>query len=551
MQFSFQQFLQKAKNHSLITSGLCLFSLCLLLSFWWVSDNVHYLTDTYEIKSPHQLRPHFIVGIFSVLSLAFFFRFLVILIHEKKRVAFKRYLIKEKLPIIALLSVFSIYGFLLFCLAPGLLNEDILYTYHMVRSGWWSGWYSPIHPFLYTFFLQIYPSMFFVTICNIFLLALSCAVATRFLLNNLAPKILLFIGLLLFLLSPPIVFMAMMPLRDSFFCSIFIISLILSASYFVSPSSLSSSRYKVIQLGVLIILWAILSVYRLDSILAALIFFLILGIKNFKKIKMIIISLATYMALFFTIGLLLPLILGSAWELRAEREYKLSLIIQPLSYLIKNGHFNSATAQNDKEHIEKIFTYKNLVKFYNPNNISIFWTDEWNKNSSIAERDLVFNTALKLFAENPEIFLASRLEMAREISGLQKNGEGIVYYNASKPKERKIQVTETPKFFMLLGEKILKKLETTKQYNGLTFSGRIIYWNLIIPNLLFLFSIFLLRITPKSAFFSSLLLSKEIIVLLSAPATFSFYYNSVFIGGIFIFLLLITEIKNYKKYYKH
>jgi hypothetical protein len=419
----------------------------------------------------------------------------------------------------------------------------------MVRSGWWSGWYSPIHPFLYTFFLQIYPSMFFVTICNIFLLALSCAVATRFLLNNLAPKILVFIGLLLFLLSPPIAFMAMMPLRDSFFCSIFIIALILSTSYFFSPSFFSSSRYKVTQLAVIIILWAILSVYRLDSILAALIFFLMLGIKNFKKIKMIIISLAIYTALFFTVSLLLPLILGSAWESRAEREYKLTLIIQPLSYLIKDGHFNSAIDENDREYIEKVFTYKNLVKFYNPNNISIFWADEWNKKSSISERDLAFNTALKLFAENPKIFLASRLEMAREISGLQKNEEGIHYYKASELKEKKIQITETPKFLMLFGEKILKKLETTKQYNGLTFSGRIIYWNIIIPNLLFLISIFLLRITPKSAFFSSLLLSKEIVVLLSAPATFSFYYNSVFLGGIFVFLLLITELKNYKKHF--
>jgi hypothetical protein len=509
----------------------------LFLSSYIVYNNIIYLTHDWPNKPYFQMRPHYTVAPFSILlmSISLYFALFFLRNYQSKLIP----CLQKHSPFFKLFVPSAVWSLLIVTLmAPGWFNEDVIYTWHMACSGDWSNWYSPVHPFLYTLLLQIIPSMFFITCCNAvlasFALALVFNIAARLGVNRL----ILGIIFLLLLLSPPFLAMILMPIRDSVFASLFVIAVTFSTQL-INPSYRAKTN-----IG-LFFLWGLLSVYRMDALPVALIAIAILvgfSIKygNYKNSTKAII--AFIVAFTFFNGL--THIVGYDNRDRAQKEYKLTLIAHPLTYLVREG-FYTDTPEETQQKIEKVFTYEDLKKYWHPYNIAVFYSDGFNQKSSMEERNEAVAAANKLFVDNLGLYLASKASLFMKASGLQPN-EQLVYYKKEALPEKRIDVPKFAGYFTKIDAWITQKINQSQDFHGFSLSGRMLYWNLILPNICLVLALLCWPVARYSALFALLMLAREAIVFLFAPASFVHYYFPVFLGGAIVFCLLIAEVYHFK-----
>lgn len=515
--------------------GFLLLLVCGGLAGVVVFSNVGTLTAGYPIKSPQPLVPHLLAAPITVVILTAVFRCLVLGAAGRWRFWLASTKVHERAFGAALfVLLFLVYAVVIASQAPGWFTEDVVYTFHMVRAGWWTGWYSPLHPLLYSVLLQMVPSSWFVTLCNAGLAAFVLASYGREMVLLGASRLAAATFVVAIAFLPPTLVMVLAPVRDSFFASGFLLFCLMVFRAFRGADSGGWALARVLLVG------GLLSAYRSDVLPAVVLSYAALafapGVR--ARARLFAVASAASLVTILLVTAAIPAILQLAWDDRAEREYKLTLIAHPLTYFVREGQYYSRSDANWSA-IEAVFPHENLKKYWNPYNIAVFYQRGWNEAATAAERDAAFQAAVRLFTDNPGLYLSSKFKLFMRSSGLQDN-ETFPYIPTPALAGGPVDVPGIPDSLQPLGQQIRSMLHASQEFHGLSVRGRMLWWNVIVPNILLLVVVLRWSRSSGLALMASVLLLRELVVAVLAPATFVHYYFPIFVGGYLVAALAIS-----------
>jgi hypothetical protein len=426
--------------------------------------------------------------------------------------------------------------------APGCFTEDTYYSFHMMKTGWWSGWYSPFHLILMTSATQIFP---WDNIGPGFLLVLCLAIMYTFFVSILkksdAPAF-IYALLALSLFLPASLTLNLIIVRDAFFSALFIIYLLY---FYCLVKGIIEKKQK--SLLIFSILQSVLFIYRADAALVVpfttIILIFIMSKKEHMDKKSIYPVLFIPLVVIFSISSLVPKILddhlyrGNSWDNRARNEYKLTLIENPLGYIFSQPNYTASV--REIETIEKVFKVNDLVKKHCAQSICVFWSGKWNKESTISERNAAFLSAISVFAKNPILYLNSKIATLNLV--------GAPSEQTVCRREQQIERGFLPLFSDGLPALIGSSLVRTFKHSELpdsVFKGEKGYWNVYIYMTMLLIIILSVRITPAISITALLLFMRTLVVVLTAPANYTLYYLTLFVGLPLLLFLWLLELRN-------
>ncbi|WP_166486984.1 hypothetical protein [Cupriavidus necator] len=426
--------------------------------------------------------------------------------------------------------------FLVLALAfmPGCLNSDVVYTNWMVVRGVWAGWYSALHPALLTAFQQLYPS----PNAPILALALICALlytAMALSLLRMLAKPWVVVLLLLVSLTPAGLLMSTTVVRDSFFTAFLLLFALLIAEL-VRNAQFASPKTAVL----IALLGGICVAYRSDALPSVVLGLALLTVKlratqtTRTPRQTMALSIAPAIGAVVLIALI-PFLLRGAWEDRAENEYKLTLMANPLGYILRQP--DSHYTIDEKATIEKVFLFDDLIAEWSPQNISAFYGEHWNKSSSSAERGAAFRASMVIFARNPGAFLEGRWQTLKSVGQLP-------YATCMRPalSERGYPATINSGPLVNLGDTLRGALVDSQQPQG-KWGVAPVWWNVTTWSALLVLVLISAKWAPAAATFAGLLLVRFVVVFLAAPAGFATYYLTQLIGAGFAVLLCLAELR--------
>lgn len=524
---------------SLIAGKSFQFISFLLLAYLWTSVTSIYLAGQWgwnvEKSSPMTMRLAQIVSVPLLACILFLLARSSTLIRNNK----------------IIFSLSLLYFFvnlaLFFSVAPGCFTEDTFYTFHMVKNGWWEGWYSSLHPLLMTGLIQILPWNFNAPGIFLALLWSTVYVFAHFILSKLNAPRLIYAGLFLLIFLPAQLASSLIIVRDSYFSAIFI-AFNLYIFYLLSIKKNMSTANLLALAGI----GALLSLYRSEvvpsvAIGAGAVVFAYLSRNPGASIgKTVIPSIALPFLVVYFISALPPTVLdhdlvkGNTWGKRTELEYKLTLIENPLGYIVRN---NGSITYGQKLNIEKVFAIEDLARYWCPGNLCLFYGGHWNKESSKNERDAAFSSALAVFVHNPRLFILSRLETLATVG--DKSTQTIC--SGRIMQERGFSRLVGNNFMTTAGDAALRLIRDTETNEG-AYGGRWVWWNVYAATLLLAIVLAFFKFAPASGVVSLVVIMRSLITFLAAPAGFTIYYTTLFIGAPLVFLLFLCEAKkNWKK----
>lgn len=508
---------------------------CLLLAVAWTSYTSTILPDRWGWDTSVKPTPMWLAQLISV-PLTSLFLYGLYRLRSLHR------------PTIATFAIYALVFLVLFIsIAPGCLTEDSYYTFYMVRNGWWNAWYSLLHPALTTAFVQILPIDFYAP--GIFLALAWAATYTLMhrVLASMSAPLSCHVVVPLVLLLPAQAAAALIIIRDGFFTAGFISFLLILI--WALRARVHSTRYLV----PIATLGALLMLYRADAALAVIIgLYALLAIGRWRlghpylprwKAAMPVIAPVLIVAL---LAIAVPRLLdhrwirGNTWDARAKLEYKLTLIESPLGYIVKHG--GSRISANEKAAIERVFRFDDLRDHYCPGNLCLFYGHKWNTESTPAERDRAFRAALAVFAKHPVLFLESRIATLNTVG--DENSQTLC--------SRAIMVEKGYPRLVLsqalseYGQKVLDYVRRTERADGILGGSRV-WWNVYTNGAVVLLIALCIAWTPATSLAAFLLLVRTVVVAAMAPAGFTVYYLTLFIGAPFLLILWAAELRHRRR----
>lgn len=430
--------------------------------------------------------------------------------------------------------------------APGCMTEDSYYTFHMVKNGWWGGWYSPLHPVLITGLIQILPIGFF---APGFFLALFCPlplIGLHKIISDFGAKKWLHVVPALFLLMPAQILTTLIIVRDSYFTVFY---LCFSLLIFTALVSKKGSGFR--RLFFLSLIGAALSVYRLDAFPGVALGLILLMAKEIRKERAKGAYVATMSAIaipfvaLFLLSNSIPMffgtswVVGNTWDPRTKNEYKLTLIENPLGYIVKSPTHQIAAAQ--RASIEKVFKFSDLAAYHCPENICVFYGGFWNRGASQDERNDAFKSAIAIFAANPGLFIESRIDTLNAVG--ERNAQTICSRETMIAKGYPpLKLNDALYDFGQLMVNFVKKTEAADGVLG----GARVWWNVYFWMAVCVAITASMMRTPASSIIALMLLGRTLAVAVAAPAGFTLYYLTLFIGGPIVLTLWFLEFSKYR-----
>lgn len=443
-------------------------------------------------------------------------------------------------------SVFFVYLILLFCvflpMYPGCFTNDTLYTLHMVKNGWWGGWYSILHPWAITSMYQVIPIGDLAPI--LFLTGFWALLAMRMhlLLEQFRSPKWLHLGVPLTLALPSSLASIGVIVRDSFFTVGFLLVFTEFARVLLVKKSNRS------EFLFFVALTSFLSFYRTEFVILGALMLIFhrkynkqvgLSARDEKRAWLGSLRAMSPIFLVFVVSMLPGLtfdknwIVGNSYEPRFEKEYGLTLIENPLSFIVKNKP--QVITDADRDAITRVYTINELRTNYCPENICTFYSGAWDKNSTIEERAELFRVATKLFANNPDLYLQAKFATLATVG--QKN---IITACSAELRVKAGYPNFIPASLSIPPINIPGFIQATEVTSPSSFS-QLNIWNPV-PYIFILVAGaigFVLSGQRALALLAGILVLRHIFVFISAPAGFTSYYWPLY-SGFFTFFLFVA-----------
>ena len=519
---------------------------------YYLQENCDTLRPLYFIKTIL-----FMFGFWLSVSIKNFFK----KIQTIRREYGKIYLDERQSSFIMVMSWFLIwYGFWLIVYYPGSYTPDTLDALRQISYMDINDWFSFLHPLTYLFIYQIYPDVMVIGIAQVLLCSFVFADIISYFYAQFrfkkTLKIIIFTCFVLFISSiTSIIYYNFFYMRDIPYSIIH-----LYFAFYVFKSCIDHKKSSITRHQIIIILGIglFLSLYRGEGwiillvTLVALFVYGKLGLKSFSKI--VLFSLVSL----FTLNTLLPTLLKVKFT--SKDEYNLTLVAYPLGFILREGkNYISSNYEEDNKILSKVVDTAGIQKHTNSYEITAFQHEGglWKRKASKSEWRQFYNRTLKIFRDNPHLFLAART--ANFVSQLfvfdqrveKTNDSGRFDLTASECLNNKLENKWCNLYCGDIMMGILKMLPQCISNKGVCGYPPLMqlekfnfqwHWNSVFSLVAAVFVLFLYKYVPVSAIAASIILARIPLVFLTAPYAFFRYVYSLYLFGLFILLFVALEI---------
>jgi len=462
------------------------------------------------------------------------------------------------------------YGFWLVIYHPGSYTPDTLDAIRQISYMKINDWFSFLHPLTYLFLYQFYPDIISIGIAQILLCSIVFAdiisfLYTHFRIRNKL-KIVLYICFVIFITTiSSIIYYNFFYMRDIPFSIIH-----LYFAFYVFKICVESEKSPLTQHQATSILsiGLLLSLYRGEGWVITVVAFIALffygkmNLKSFSKLFLF------FCVSLFVLNNSLPKLLK--FHFTSKEEYNLTLVAYPLGFILREGkNYISSNYEEDKEILSKVVDIEGIQKHTNSYEITVFQHEGnyWKRDASKEDWQQFYRRALKIFIENPHLFLAARMaNFTSQLFIFDKRAEktndtgrfDLTVNECTNHKKENKWCNLYCDSIMLSILKMLPQCDSSKETCG--YAPLMIlekfnfqwHWNSVFALLASIFVLCLYKYFPVSAIASSIILSRIPLVFLTAPYAFFRYVYSLFLFGLFVLLFVIFEIfkKKSDKFYK-
>ncbi|MFZ9858253.1 MAG: hypothetical protein ACO3F2_07985 [Roseiflexaceae bacterium] len=468
------------------------------------------------------------------------------------------------------LAIFFVYlslaTIIFFQLTPGCFPPDGLANFNAVKSGSWSAWNSVLqHPIL-TAFMQLIPWDYHAPL--IFLLLLWTIVLTfaHAILIKQQSHWVFHLGIFAITLTPAFVVSITNIVRDTYFTAL-VIGFLLFA-YHTFKFHTYTSRRTIVAVS---LLGAFIALYRSDSAPLVGGVFLLLWITVLRpswlsmvtpttqphvrtvSIRQSAIIFVLPILLLFGYAQLIPASLlpnqyvfkGNSWTNNSQEAYQLTLIENPLSYILLQP--DAVIRPEYLPAIERIYQIDDLKRQYCPFDICLFWSGTWNKKSTVDERNALVRTSINIFADNPLLFIRSRLATLNTVGGpnhfVQCNL--VIRGKAGMPTlYQDVQI-------LPLGQQLVEYYKSTlvkAQLPTIYFVGKSVWYNVLVFILISIPMLIWYRVEPILSLLMLFLLLRTLMVIILAPAGLLTYYLALYIGVLVLYVFWLAALVAHRKH---
>lgn len=448
------------------------------------------------------------------------------------------------------------YGFWLAVYYPGSYTPDTIDAVRQISYQEINNWFSFLHPLTYLFLYQFYPNLVVIGIAQVFLCSLIFADIISYFYSkfyfNKKLKIILFSFFIIFFSSiTSIIYNSFFYMRDIPFSVID-----LYFAFYIYKICIDNGKSPLTQYQTIAILGigVLLALYRGEGwviLLVALIGLLAYGKLNLKLFSQLLVF--SFVSL-FTLNILLPSLLK--FHFSNEDEYKLTLVAYPLGFILREGeNYTSSNHEEDKQILSKIIDVEGIQKYTDCYSILFFQHEGqfWNRKASKKDWQQFFNRTLKIFKENPNLFLAARTasfisQLSTYDQWVEKDIDGARYDLTANAC---IKTGDQDKWCTGVIFNILKIFPRCSSNDGVCgyFPLMILekfnfnwHWNSVFSLLAATLVLLLYKYLPVSAIASSIILSRIPILFLTAPCAFFRYIYSLYLFGLFISFFVVLEL---------
>ncbi|MFZ9858252.1 MAG: hypothetical protein ACO3F2_07980 [Roseiflexaceae bacterium] len=465
------------------------------------------------------------------------------------------------------LAIFSIYialAIIIFTqIAPGCFPPDGLANFKSVTSGSWNAWNSIFQHPLLTIFMQIVPWNYNAPLLFLLLLwAIVLTFAHTILIRQNSHWV---FHLLLFAitLTPAFVVSITNIVRDTYFTAL-IIGLVLLVYHTFKFHQHDQNR----TIFVISFLGAFLILYRSDSAPLIGSIFVMLWItilqpswisKKYPALQpwFIVRSRATNWKLLgfsilpilfiFTYSQIIPHSLlqkqykvkGNSWTNNSQDSYQLTLIENPLSYILLQP--NAILRPEYLTAIEQVYQVSDLQKKYCAHNICLFWSNQWNKKSTLSERNQLVRASFGIFLDNPLLFIHSRLATLNTVGGPTR----FVQCDLVAREKQGIPTLYKHAQILLIGQTLVDYYNsalTESHMPTIYFTGKSVWYNVLVFMLISIPMLTWYRVEPILSLLMLFLLLRTLIVIIMAPAGLLTYYLALYIGVLVLYVFWLAAL---------
>jgi hypothetical protein len=428
-------------------------------------------------------------------------------------------------------------GAVLAIFSPGVVDEDFFYVLHMARSGAFSDWYSYIHPILAQLIAMVLPFPSAFALANVLGLSAILAATIALSVRRGAPAWVAVTVVSLVAISIATWFTAMQPTRDSWFTLLFIGWLLVGWRQVVDGERLSARV-----IGLHVSAATVLAVYRLDVLPAAALLIGVLamgsGPGRLRRVGLAWAGFALALALAMT---LLPRALSwldPAVHSRGD-QYPITLVLNPLGHLLQQG-YRPHVPGKDERVLGRVIDVDAAREVSLARNIPVFYQGHWYPKSTPEQRRAFRDRALRLFAENPGLFLESRWRTFAIAAGLQE-GRTATYYPREVSRAKFPWAMPATSWFPAAERRLLGVVDASLEFDGVALRGKFLHWNLI-PALIACLAILLLwTFVPATATVAAAVLLRTAVVFIAAPASFFQYHWALHLVPFLLVPLAVAE----------
>ncbi|MBU5637830.1 hypothetical protein KOM00_13940 [Geomonas sp. Red69] len=431
------------------------------------------------------------------------------------------------------------FGFWLLGLWPGFYMTDSYGTLWSMYSLSFDNWFSALHPLLYLALYQIVPNAVVVPIFQLLLTSLVFAYALAGLRRLGLSRFLTILLLLALLVNVPVIALTLLVTRDTVFSVVLLFFALWIFFRIVERERAFSGR----ELCFCAALIVFLAIYRGDGIALLLAVPLLLGLNG---------RISTPRAGMLFLGALLMLQIVKPALIKAlaipddqKIAYSVSLMMNPLGYLLQNDYV-TATPEQDRKVLGMLVDVDKVKEVSIPYEIPAFWSGYW---KPVPEAAFSRVRALygRMIMDNKALFLANRLICFSASTGMRPYG--FTYCDMAR------DTKHAPHFDAVYNEPLHRTLfpalyqrqagfiASASTFTGLHPEGKFLHWNFLPELALALLALALFPWFPATASTALVVLSRVPLVFLAAPAGQFKYYYSLYLFGFFVIFLLIAERK--------
>jgi hypothetical protein len=434
--------------------------------------------------------------------------------------------------------------FWLIGLWPGFLMTDTYATLYQVKILSFDSWFSYLHPLMYLILYYIFPSPIIIPIFQILLTSFIFAWILKLIYKKGVLLWIILIFIVILGISIPIIVNTIFYTRDTIFgllhlwIAVYLFDILLEKKY----SQLARINK--------ILLWSVLiflSIYRSDGFPLLLLIPLLLIITKQIDTKQVLNLILSVSLIFFVTSVVIPKILKVH---NLNKSYGLTLIMNPLGYIIQNDYF-SRDKDRDRVIMSKVLDVEKVKQLSNPYEIPAYWARAWKPETAEADYANLNSLFIELTKNNLPLFISNRIYCFSASTSL--NDKGFLYVDIrekdSGAEVHNIPTTSlffknfTPKLYNCLSN----LLNSTTIYKGAILSGRFLYWNFMPHLLIIILTMLLYPYIPCTAASSLIIFYRVPILFLTAPASQFKYFYSLYLFGFFVILLALIEFKNKRK----